>query len=83
MKTKEGREGYIFIRNNGLGESTFEHVREVMAKEQSHPPSHNIRKRKKKKKPKNRKQKTHHHKGNKETRQPQITKEISFLKLKF
>ena len=55
----------------------------VVAIEHSHPPSHNIRKRKKKKKPKNRKQKTHHHKGNKETRQPQITKEISFLKLKF
>ena len=55
----------------------------VVAIEHSHRPSHNIRKRKKKKKPKNRKQKTHHHKGNKETRQPQITKEISFLKLKF
>ena len=39
----------------GWGESTFEHVREVMAIEQSHPPSHNIRKRKKKKETKEQK----------------------------
>ena len=54
----------------------------VVTIEHSHPPSLNIRK-KEKNKTKNRKQKTHHHKGNKETRQPQITNEFSFLKLKF